>query len=187
MMARNWQDGGVPRKMTLVANGRIASGAIIGQRSQTRERWPADESPKAAFNDTSAGFGPDFANSLVYSVAAVEPAYGEGDLHCGLGLLMPGRIGPEYFMTRGHLHGYAIAQLIQQLSDDLLRVEEGSLYPALQRLELNGWIEGEWGLSASNRRARFYTLTSDGRKHLNAEATRYRQVTGAVARIMGFA
>ena len=51
----------------------------------------------------------------------------------------------------------------------------------------NGWIEGEWGLSASNRRARFYTLTSDGRKHLNAEATRYRQVTGAVARIMGFA
>ena len=59
-------------------------------------------------------------------------------------------------LMRGHLHGYAIAQLIQQLSDDLLRVEEGSLYPALQRLELNGWIEGEWGLSANNRRARFY-------------------------------
>src|ERR1700686_1734635 len=58
-------------------------------------------------------------------------------------------------LTRGHLHGYAIAQLIQQLSDDLPRVEEGSLYPALQRLELNGWIEGEWGLSANNRRARW--------------------------------
>ena len=69
-------------------------------------------------------------------------------------------------LMRGHLHGYAIAQLIQQLSDDLLRVEEGSLYPALQRLELNGWIEGEWGLSANNRRARFYKLTPDGRKHL---------------------
>jgi transcriptional regulator len=87
----------------------------------------------------------------------------------------------------GHLHGYAIAQLIQQLSDDLLRVEEGSLYPALQRLELKGWIEGEWGLSASTRRARFYKLTADGHKHLTAESARYRQVTGAVARIMGFA
>ena len=90
-------------------------------------------------------------------------------------------------LMRGHLHGYAIAQLIQQLSDDLLRVEEGSLYPALQRLELNGWIEGEWGLSANNRRARFYRLTPDGRKHLAGESARYRQVTGAVARIMGFA
>jgi PadR family transcriptional regulator, regulatory protein PadR len=90
-------------------------------------------------------------------------------------------------LIRGHLHGYAIAQLIQQLSDDLLRVEEGSLYPALQRLKLNGWIEGEWGLSASNRRARFYKLTPDDLKHRSAEAIRYRQVTGAVARIMGFA
>jgi PadR family transcriptional regulator, regulatory protein PadR len=80
-----------------------------------------------------------------------------------------------------------LLNLFSNWSDDLLRVDEGSLYPALQRLELNGWIEGEWGLSASNRRARFYTLTSEGRKHLNAEATRYRQVTGAVARIMGFA
>jgi transcriptional regulator len=90
-------------------------------------------------------------------------------------------------LMRGHLHGYAIAQLVQQLSDDLLRVEEGSLYPALQRLELNGWIEGEWGLSAHNRRARFYKLTPDGRQHLAEESARYRQVTGAVARIMGFA
>lgn len=90
-------------------------------------------------------------------------------------------------LLRGHLHGYAIAQLIHQLSDDLLRVEEGSLYPALQRLELNGWIEGEWGLSANNRRARFYRLTPEGRKHLTGEAARYRQVTRAVARIMGFA
>jgi len=90
-------------------------------------------------------------------------------------------------LMRGHLRGYAIAQLIQQLSDDLLRVEEGSLYPALQRLELNGWIEGEWGLSANHRRARFYKLTPDGREHLNEESASYRRVTGAVARIMGFA
>ena len=90
-------------------------------------------------------------------------------------------------LTRGHLHGYAIAQLIQQLSDDILQVEEGSLYPALQRLELNGWIEGEWGLSANNRRARFYKLTPDGRKQLNAEAERYAIVIGAIARVMGTA
>src|SRR5882724_9715189 len=90
-------------------------------------------------------------------------------------------------LMSGHLHGYAIAQLIQQLSDSLLRVEEGSLYPALQRLELNGWVTGEWGLSANNRRARFYKLTTDGRKQLAEESARYRLVTGAVARIMGFA
>src|ERR1700731_1008587 len=103
--------------------------------------------------------------------------------------LLPGTLDMMVLktLTRGALHGYAIAQLLGQLSDDVLQVEEGSLYPALQRLELNGWIEGEWGLSASNRRARFYKLTSDGRKHLNAESARYRQVTGAVARIMGFA
>jgi PadR family transcriptional regulator len=77
-------------------------------------------------------------------------------------------------LMRGHLHGYAIAQLIQQLSDHLLRVEEGSLYPALRRIELNGWIEGEWGLSANNRRARFYRLTAEGRNHLTEESARYR-------------
>jgi PadR family transcriptional regulator len=103
--------------------------------------------------------------------------------------LLPGTLDMlvlKILMT-GHLHGYAIAQLIQQLSDDLLRVEEGSLYPALQRLELDGWIAGEWGLSANNRRARFYKLTPDGRKQLAEESARYRRVTGAVARIMGFA
>ncbi len=90
-------------------------------------------------------------------------------------------------LTRGHFHGYAIAQLIQQLSGDLLHLEEGSLYPALQRLELNGWIEGEWKLSANNRRARFYQLTPDGRRQLEAETERYQQVTGAIARILGTA
>lgn len=90
-------------------------------------------------------------------------------------------------LTHGHMHGYAIAQLILQLSDNILQVEEGSLYPALQRLELAGWIEGEWGLSANNRRARFYKLTQDGRKKLLSDTERYRQVTGAIARVMGMA
>ena len=103
--------------------------------------------------------------------------------------LLPGTLDMLVLLIllRGHLHGYAIAQLIQQLSDDLLRVEEGSLYPALQRLEVNGWIDGEWGTSANNRRARFYKLTPDGRKHLAQESARYLKVTGAVARIMGYA
>ena len=89
-------------------------------------------------------------------------------------------------LTRGTLHGYAIAQLLRQLSEDILQVEEGSLYPALQRLELNGWIEGEWGLSANNRRARFYKLTPAGRKTLASETARYRQMTGAIAASWGW-
>ena len=84
-------------------------------------------------------------------------------------------------------HGHAIAHAIERRSEDVLQIEHGSLYPALQRLELNGWITGEWGLSANNRRARFYKLTPDGRKQLAEESARYKRVTGAVARIMGFA
>ena len=103
--------------------------------------------------------------------------------------LLPGTLDMMVLktLTRGKLHGYAIAQLLKQLSEDILQVEEGSLYPALQRLELNGWIEGEWGLSANNRRARFYLLTADGRKMLAAETERYRQMSGAIARVMGLA
>ena len=103
--------------------------------------------------------------------------------------LLPGTLDMMVLksLTRGALHGYAIAQLLRQLSDDILQVEEGSLYPALQRLELNGWIEGEWGLSSNNRRARFYRLTPEGHKALEAETERYRYMTGAIARVMGMA
>jgi transcriptional regulator len=90
-------------------------------------------------------------------------------------------------LTHGHLHGYAIAQLLQQISGDVLQVEEGSLYPALQRLELNGWIEGDWGISANNRRARFYKLTPAGRKRLSVETERYKEMAGAIARVIGIA
>jgi transcriptional regulator len=103
--------------------------------------------------------------------------------------LLPGTLDMMVLktLTRGVLHGYAITQLLRQLSEDILQVEEGSLYPALQRLELQGWIEGEWGMSANNRRARFYKLTPDGRKKLASETSRYREMTGAIARVMGFA
>lgn len=87
-------------------------------------------------------------------------------------------------LTRGHLHGYAIAQYLKQISDDVLDVEEGSLYPALQRLELNGWIEGEWGTSANGRRARFYKLTATGRKQLQSETSRYQSMTTAIAKVL---
>src|SRR5689334_13028722 len=87
-------------------------------------------------------------------------------------------------LTRGNLHGYAIVQLVQQMSGDEILIEEGSLYPALQRLELNGWIDGEWGVTANNRRARIYKLTPSGRKKLHSETERYRRVTGAIARIV---
>ena len=103
--------------------------------------------------------------------------------------LLPGTLDMMVLktLTRGVLHGYAITQLLRQLSEDILQVEEGSLYPALQRLELKGWIEGEWGLSANNRRARFYKLTPDGRKKLASETSRYREMAGAIARVMGLA
>lgn len=103
--------------------------------------------------------------------------------------LLPGTLDMMVLktLTRGRLHGYAIAQLLRQISEDILRVEEGSLYPALQRLELNGWIEGEWGVSSNSRRARFYKLTADGRKKLTSETARYREMTGAIARVMGLA
>jgi transcriptional regulator len=87
-------------------------------------------------------------------------------------------------LSRGKLHGYAIVQSIQQSSDDEILIEEGSLYPALQRLEMNGWIDGEWGISSSGRRARIYKITAKGRKQLVQETERYRQLTLAIARVM---
>lgn len=88
-------------------------------------------------------------------------------------------------LSRENLHGYAIVQRIRQRSGEELVVEEGSLYPALQRLELNGWIDGEWGLTPAKRRARIYRLTPSGRKQLDHETQRYQQLTLAIARVMG--
>jgi PadR family transcriptional regulator PadR len=90
-------------------------------------------------------------------------------------------------LTRASMHGYGIAQSIQQISDDVLRIEEGSLYPALHRLELDGLIEAEWGHSDNNRRAKFYRLTADGRKALLKEKKHWRQLADAIARVMGLA
>lgn len=82
------------------------------------------------------------------------------------------------------MHGYEIANSIQQISDDILQVEEGSLYPALQRMLLKGWVTAEWGVTAGNRRARYYRLTSLGRKQLQAELAQFQRVNGAIQRIL---
>jgi PadR family transcriptional regulator PadR len=77
-------------------------------------------------------------------------------------------------------HGWAIAQRIQQVSNDVLQVGQGSLYPALHRLEYKGWIRAQWGASENNRRARFYSLTAAGRKQLEAELANWGRLTGAI-------
>ena len=87
-------------------------------------------------------------------------------------------------LTRGVMHGYGIAQHIHQMSDDVLQVEEGSLYPALQRMQLQGWITSEWGQSANNRRARYYRLTPAGRKQLGQEVSGFDRILQAIARVM---
>jgi len=87
-------------------------------------------------------------------------------------------------LTGGRRHGYGIAQRIQEISDDVLQVEEGSLYPALQRLLVKGWVRAEWGTSENNRRARYYTLTPTGRKQLGVEAENFKRMVQAIARVM---
>jgi PadR family transcriptional regulator, regulatory protein PadR len=87
-------------------------------------------------------------------------------------------------LTLGPRHGYGIAQHIQQITDDVLQVEEGSLYPALQRLLINGWVEAKWGQSENNRRARYYQLTPAGRKQLSAETSNFERVIRAISRVM---
>lgn len=84
----------------------------------------------------------------------------------------------------GPMHGFEIADSILQTSDEVLQVEEGSLYPALQRMLLKGWIKGEWGRTAENRRARYYQLTRAGREQLEQELARYQRVSSAIARIL---
>jgi PadR family transcriptional regulator len=100
--------------------------------------------------------------------------------------LLPGTLDLLILRTlqRGSMHGYGIAQHLRVASQDVLQVGESSLYPALQRLLLNGWISGEWGLSDNNRRARYYALTPSGRKRLAAERKGFEQIVGAIQRVL---
>ena len=87
-------------------------------------------------------------------------------------------------LANGPLHGYAIAQRLRVVSQEVLQVGESSLYPSLQRLLLKGWVSAEWGASENNRRARYYTITSFGRKHLAIERAEFERLVGAMTRVM---
>jgi PadR family transcriptional regulator, regulatory protein PadR len=99
--------------------------------------------------------------------------------------LIPGTLDMLILQTlkRAPLHGYGIAQSIRRVSDEVLTVEEGSLYPALQRLLL-GWVKADWKMTETNRRARFYTLTAAGKKQLGLELSQFRQVMAAIGRVL---
>ena len=100
--------------------------------------------------------------------------------------LLPGTLDMLILRTlsRAPLHGYGIALSIKHLSDRVLTVEEGSLYPALQRLLLRGWVKAEWKMTETNRRARFYRLTTSGRQQLGIEVSQFEQMIAAIQRVM---
>ena len=100
--------------------------------------------------------------------------------------LLPGTLEMLILQTlrRGALHGYAISQHIQQTSEDVLQVEEGSLYPALQRLLREGWVVADWGISTRNRKVRTYKLTAAGRKQLNREIAGFERLLAGIGRVM---
>jgi PadR family transcriptional regulator PadR len=100
--------------------------------------------------------------------------------------LLPGTLDMLILRTlsRGALHGYGIADRIRLVSDEVLQVGESSLYPALQRLLLNGWVTAEWGASDNNRRARYYTVTAEGRKRLASERKEFQRLIGAIQQVL---
>ena len=101
--------------------------------------------------------------------------------------LLPGTLHLLILRTlarNGEMHGYQIAKSIQQISRDVLQVEEGSLYPALQRMLIKGWVKAEWGATPENRRARYYKLTPAGTKQMEVETEQFERVIGAIARVI---
>jgi PadR family transcriptional regulator, regulatory protein PadR len=103
--------------------------------------------------------------------------------------LLPGTLDLLVLRTLagGKMHGYGIAQRLKEISDDVLQVGESSLYPALQRLLVNGWVKGEWAPSENNRRARYYTLTAAGRKQLNVEREQFARMITAIHKVLEMA
>ena len=101
--------------------------------------------------------------------------------------LLPGTLDMLVLRTlrHGHMHGYALGKYLRDITDQFFQIEEGTLYPALQRLERNGFIQGEWSTTPNGRRARFYRLTPPGMKQLLAEIDRYRQITEAITKVLG--
>jgi transcriptional regulator len=109
-----------------------------------------------------------------------------GDTRSGGGDFLPGTLDMLVLksLSHGERHGYDIAKFIQRASDEVLRVEEGALYPALHRLEVRGWLRATWGVSDNNRRAKFYRLSALGRRELDRESEYWTRVAAAVTRVM---
>ena len=103
--------------------------------------------------------------------------------------LLPGTLDMLVLKTLSvqEMHGYAIARHIENLSDDVLRIEEGSLYPALQRMRQKGWIKADWAQTPNNQRARYYTLTAAGRRQLGEQTAGFSELISAIHRVMGTA
>jgi PadR family transcriptional regulator, regulatory protein PadR len=101
--------------------------------------------------------------------------------------LLPGTLDMLVLRTLSHgpLHGYGIAQHIARTSEDVLKVEQGSLYPALERLQRAGWVTSKWGTSSTGRRARFYTLTASGRRQLSREVSAFDEMIAGIGRVLG--
>ena len=100
--------------------------------------------------------------------------------------LFPGALEMMILQTlrQGEMHGYALAQLIKRTSDDLLQIEEGSLYPALQRMLKSGWVSAEWGVSSTSRRIRIYKITPEGRKQLEQQVSSFERMLDGISRVM---
>jgi len=116
----------------------------------------------------------------------ISPKMLMGNRESRSGELLPGTLDMLILtaLAREPLHGYAIAEFIRQASVDVLRVEEGALYPALHRLELRGLLLSQWGVSENNRRAKYYRLSEAGKRQLDEESSRWRRVAGAVGRVL---
>jgi len=124
------------------------------------------------------GLGSDkkFLRNIDY-LCDFEPAGGDPSWHLDMLIL-------KTLARSGPLHGFQIADSIQKTTEDILQVEEGSLYPALQRMRIQGWIAGEWGRTGENRRARYYHLAPEGQQQLERELARYGRVARAIARVL---
>ena len=142
--------------------------------------------PKAAPNESWFMLrGIDY---LCYNLECLcQPPSSFGEIQVNREELLPGTLHLLILKTLARnqqMHGYEIARSIQQMSQDVLQVEEGSLYPALQRMLIKGWVKAEWGVTAENRRARYYRLTAAGRKQLEVEKAQFDRVIQAIARVI---
>jgi PadR family transcriptional regulator, regulatory protein PadR len=157
---------------------------VFRGKADGQAREPSELTTVPPIALTGEGYIPSLPLSLpregqLYPIELMSSSKNSGDLLQGtLGLLI------LKSLLLGPSHGYTITRWIEEMTGDVLSIEEGSLYPALRRLEDRGWVASEWGVSENNRRARFYTLTQAGRKHLRSEASVWIKYSQAVTRVL---